>query len=57
LKILERGELFDDTVDIEEVLAASELEQQASMEQDLAMAEGQAQVAAQYAPKPVPPKG
>ena len=51
LRILERGELFDDSIVVEEILAASELEQQASMEQDLAVAESQAQVAAQYAPK------
>jgi hypothetical protein len=58
LKILERGELFDDTVDIEEVLAASETEQLQSMEHDLAMAEGQAKIAAANAPaKPAPPKG
>jgi hypothetical protein len=67
LKILERGELFDDTIDIDEVLAASETEQLQSMEQDLAMADSQAKIAAANAPakpappnappKPAPPKG
>jgi hypothetical protein len=33
--------MFDDSFDIEEVLAASELEQQASMEQSMAIAQGQ----------------
>jgi hypothetical protein len=50
LKMLARGEMFDDSFDLEEVLAASELEQQASLEQDLALAEGQAQIAAANAP-------
>jgi hypothetical protein len=64
LEMLKRGEVLGEGVDVETVLAASELEQQASLEQDLAIAEGQAKVAAQYAPKPpvqgkppVPPKG
>ena len=57
LMLLKRGELLPADTDLEEVLAASELEQQATAEQELAMAEGQAKVTAQYAPKPVPPKG
>jgi hypothetical protein len=57
LELLKRGEILGDEVDVEEVLAASETEQLQSMEHDLAVAEGQAQVAATYAPKPAPPKG
>jgi hypothetical protein len=41
LRILERGELFDDSIDVEEILAASELEQQAGIEQSMAIAQGQ----------------
>jgi hypothetical protein len=52
LKVLERGEMFDDTIDLDEVLAAAEAQQLQSMEQDLAMAESQAQIAAANAPKP-----
>jgi hypothetical protein len=57
LMLLKRGELLPADADVEQVLAAAELEQQKTMEHDLAMVEGQAQVAAQYAPKPAPPKG
>jgi hypothetical protein len=52
LDLLKRGELLGDDFDVEEAMEAAEQEELASMEHDLAMAEGQAQVAAQYAPKP-----
>jgi hypothetical protein len=54
LELLKRGEILSDDMDPETILAASELEQQQTMEHDLAMAEGQAKVAATYAPKPAP---
>ena len=40
LGLLKRGEILGDEVDVEEVLAASELEQQKGMEQQLAIAQG-----------------
>ena len=40
LELLKRGEILPDEVDVEEVLAASELEQQKGMEQQLAIAQG-----------------
>ena len=52
LQLLHEGEILKDDIDIPSILAASELEQQKSMESDLAIAEGQAKVAAAYAPKP-----
>jgi hypothetical protein len=55
LRILQRGELFDDTVEIEQILAASELEQQQQMESELGKLEVQAEIAAKNAP--MPPKG
>jgi hypothetical protein len=57
LRILQRGELFDDTVEIEEVMARAETEQLESMEQDMARMEGEAKIAAANAPKQAPPKG
>jgi hypothetical protein len=62
LELLKRGEILPDDMEPEEIMAAAELEQQKSMDHDLAMVEGQAQVAAAYAPKPPaakpgPPKG
>jgi hypothetical protein len=56
LELLQRGEILGDDVDVEEVLAASELEQQASMEQSMAIAQGQGPAVAPGEP-PVPPKG
>ena len=62
LELLKRGEVLGDDLDVEEVMANAELEQQKSFEQDLAMVEGQAEIAAKHAPpqaaeKPKPPKG
>jgi hypothetical protein len=53
LELLKRGEILPDDMDPEEILAASELEQQQSLESDLARMEGEAQIAA----KAAPPKG
>ena len=50
---MKRGEILPDDMDPEEILAASELEQQQSLESDLARMEGEAQIAA----KAAPPKG
>jgi hypothetical protein len=44
-------------MDPETILAASELEQQQSLEQDLARMEGEAQIAAANAPVKPMPKG
>jgi hypothetical protein len=62
LMMLQRGEVFGDDFDVEETLANAEAEQLKSFEQDLAMVEGQAEIAAKHAPpqaaeKPKPPKG
>jgi len=57
LRILERGELFDDTVDVEEVMARAETEQLESMEQEMSKLEMQTEIAAKAAPQQAPPKG
>jgi len=64
LELLKRGEVFDDSMDVEEIMANAEAEQLASMKQDMAMAEhqntlaiDQAAAVAKVAPKPAPPKG
>ena len=57
LELLKRGEVLSDDMEPESIAAAAEVEQQQSMEQDLARMEGEAQIAAANAPKPVPPKG
>jgi hypothetical protein len=62
LKLLQRGEILPDELDIEEVMAAAELEQQKSMEQDMAAAEHANslaidQKAAEAKLMPKPPKG
>jgi hypothetical protein len=53
LTLLHQGEILNDDIDIPSILAASELEQQQSLESDLARMEGEAQIAA----KAAPPKG
>ena len=57
LRILERGELFDDTVEIEEIMARAETEQLESMEQEMSKLEMQTEIAAKAAPQQAPPKG
>jgi hypothetical protein len=57
LGILQRGELFDDTVEIQEIMAASEAEQLKSMEEEMGKLEVQAEIAAKHAPKQAPPAG
>jgi hypothetical protein len=57
LELLKRGEILSDDMDPETILAASELEQQQSLEQDLARMEGEAQIAAANAPVKPMPKG
>ena len=58
LNLLKRGEILGDEVDVEEVLAASELEQQQSMEQEMGKLEMEAEIAAKTAPaKPFLPNG
>jgi hypothetical protein len=57
LELLKRGEILSDDMDVEEVMAASELEQQQSLESDLARMEGEAQIAAANAPVKPAPKG
>jgi hypothetical protein len=57
LELLKRGEILSDDMDPETILAASELEQQQSLEQDLARMEGEAQIAAANAPAQPAPKG
>jgi hypothetical protein len=49
LRILERGELFDDTINIEEVIDRAEMETEAKLEQDMARFEIEAQAAADNA--------
>jgi hypothetical protein len=60
LELLKRGEILTDEMDVEEILAAAETEQLASMEQELQKLDAQAQIAAANAPAPAkaaPPKG
>ena len=57
LNLLKRGEILGDEVDVEEVLAASELEQQQSMEQEMGKLEMEAEIAAKTAPQQAPPEG
>ena len=57
LGILKRGELFDDTVEIEEIMARAETEQLESMEQEMSKLEMQTEIAAKAAPQQAPPKG
>jgi hypothetical protein len=57
LGILKRGELFDDTVEIEEIMARAETEQLESMEQEMSKLEMQTEIAAKTAPQQAPPKG
>jgi hypothetical protein len=62
LKLLQRGEILTDEMDVEEILAAAETEQLQSMEQDLQKLDAEAQIAAANAPavapkQPMPPKG
>jgi hypothetical protein len=45
LRILDRGELFDDTIEVEDVLDRAEIEAEAKLEQDMARLEGEAQIA------------
>jgi hypothetical protein len=57
LTLLKRGELLPEDLDVEQVMASAELEQQKVAEQDLAMVEGQAKIAAADASQPAPPRG
>jgi hypothetical protein len=57
LELLKRGEILDDSIDVETVLAASELEQQQSMEQEMSKLEMQTEIAAKTAPQQAPPEG
>ena len=57
LGILKRGELFDDTVEIEEIMARAETEQLQSMEQEMEKLEMQTEIAAANAPVKPAPKG
>jgi len=60
LEMLKRGEVLGEGVDVETVLAASELEQQKDMEQQLQRQEAQMSLSAEYQePMPAnqPPKG
>ena len=45
LRILERGELFDDTVTVEDILDRAEMEAEAKLEQDMARLEGETLIA------------
>jgi hypothetical protein len=57
LRILQRGELFDDTIEVEDILDRAEIEAEAKLEQDMARLETEAEIAAANAPKQAPPKG
>jgi hypothetical protein len=57
LTLLKRGELLPEDLDVEQVMASAELEQQKVAEQELAMVEGQAKIAAADASQPAPPRG
>jgi len=45
LRILQRGELFDDTVTVEDILDRAEIEAEAKLEQDMARLESETQIA------------
>jgi hypothetical protein len=56
LKAIGRGEIFGDDFDVEEIMAAAELEQQQGMEQQMAIMQGNQANA--FAPEEeVPPEG
>ena len=57
LRILDRGELFDDTNEIEDILDRAEIEAEAKLEQDMSTLEMQTEIAAKAAPQQAPPKG
>ena len=57
LNLLHRGEILDDSVQIEEILSRSETEQLQSMEQEMSKLEMQTEIAAKAAPQQAPPEG
>jgi hypothetical protein len=57
LELLKRGEVFDDSFDVEEILANAEAEQLKDMEQQLQRQEAQMELSAEYEqPAPTKPK-
>lgn len=54
LEMLQHGEVLPEEIDIEEVVAASELEEQQSMEKELDKTEGMAEIGAKFSEKPDP---
>jgi hypothetical protein len=48
LELLKRGEVFDDSMDVEEIMANAEAEQLKGMEQDLQRQEAQMELSSQY---------
>jgi len=57
LKLLQKGEILPDDFDVEDIMAAAELEEQQKMEQELSKAEGNAEISAAYAPEKPPAPG
>ena len=57
MELLKRGEILPDDMDPEEILAAAELEQQQSMEQEMSKLEMQTEIAAKAAPQQAPSEG
>jgi hypothetical protein len=57
LELLKRGEILPDDMDPETILAAAELEQQQSMEQEMSKLEMQTEITAKAAPQQAPPEG
>ena len=57
LRILDRGELFDDTIEVEDILDRAEIEAEAKLEQDMARLESETQIAQANAPVKPAPKG
>ena len=52
LSLLHQGEILADDVDIEEILSRAEIEQEASMERDMARLEGEVKIAQATEPNP-----
>src|SRR6056300_947699 len=52
LNLLHQGEILADDVDIEEILSRAEIEQEASMERDMARLEGEVKIAQATEPNP-----
>ena len=50
LQLLHQGEILNDEIDIPSIIAASELEQQQSMEQEMSKLEMQTEITAKAAP-------